>query len=165
MKPQTDRRYIVEQHLLPNWLYQSGPLLLNQILKGVGPIMTKLYSDAGAKTPDPNAFTGTYRVFCRGDISVLILRIGMPQPKGVLLSRAVYLCYCSKNGDDLYFMSELAENGQYLLCCKPNSKKIKHMLCCEAPGDINEEFELVADRYWGLVSDDGIRELESLCAC
>lgn len=164
MRPQTDKRYLVEQHMLPNRLYTSGPFLLNQLLKGADATMEQMYSEVGAECPAPGSFTESYRVFCRGDISVLVLRIGMLEPKGVLLSRAVYLCYCSKNGDDLYFTSELSECGKYLLCCRPNSEKIMHMLCCEAPDNIDSEFELVADRYWELVINDGIKQLESLCA-
>ena len=164
MKPQTDRRYLVEQHLLPSRLYESGPFLLNQLLKGVGSAMEQLYFEVGARSPEQTEFTELYRVFCKGDTSVFVYRIGMPAPKGALLSRAAYLCYCSKNGDDLYFTSELAENGQYLLCCRPNSEQIKHILCCEAPDDVNKEFEMVADYYRELVIDDGIKQFESLCA-
>ena len=164
MKPQTNKRYVVEQYLLPDRLYTSGPLLLNQLLKGADPVMEQLYFEAGAEYSAKSCFTETYRVFCRDDTSLFVLRIGMPAPDGALLSRAVYLCYCSKNGDDLYFTSELAENGQYLLCCRPDSEKIRHILCCEAPDDIEKEFEMVADFYWELVIDDGIKQFESLCA-
>ena len=164
MKPQTDKRYVVEQHLLPSRLYESGPFLLNRLLKGVGAVMEQMYFEAGAEFPNSKDFTESCRVFCKDDISVLILRIGMPEPKGVPLSRAVYLCYCSKNGEDLYFTSELAESGQYLLCCRPNSKRIKHILCCEAPDDVNEEFEMVADRYWHLAIGGDIKLFESHCA-
>ena len=164
MKPQTNKRYVVEQYLLPDRLYTSGPLLLNQLLNGVDSVMEQLYYEAGAEHPAQNDFTETYRVFCRGDTSLLVLRIGMPESDGELLSRAVYLCYCSKNGDELYFTSELAENGQYLLCCRPDSEVIRHILCCEAPNDIDKEFEMVADFYWELVIDDGIKQFESLCA-
>lgn len=63
MKPQTDRRYVVEQNLLPSRLYASGPFLLNELLKSVGAVMEQLYFEAGAGCPEPSEFTESYRVF------------------------------------------------------------------------------------------------------
>lgn len=106
-------------------------------------------------------FAGTYR----DDCSVLVIRIGMPEPEHDHLSRAVYLCYCDKNGENLYFMSELAADGRYFLCCRPDSERIRHMLCKDAPEDDSTEFDMVADLYGELVIEDGLKQLESVCAC
>ena len=95
---------------------------------------------------------------------MLVIRIGMPEPEHDHLSRAVYLCYCDRNGENLYFMSELAADGRYLLCCRPDSERIRHMLCKDAPEDDSTEFDMVADLYGELVIKDGLKQLESVCA-
>ena len=163
MMIQKDRRYVVEQLLLPEKLYSSGPLLLANVLKGVNPFMERLYIEANANYPGP-LFKETHRIYVRDDISILVIRIEMPTPSSALLSRAVYLCYCSKNGEDLYFTSELSSSGEYFLCCRPDGGRIKHLRCCDAPKDTAKEFDLVADHYWELVINDGLEQLESLCA-
>ena len=68
------------------------------------------------------------------------------------------------NGENLYFMSELAADGRYLLCCRPDSERIRHMLCKDAPEDDSTEFDMVADLYGELVIKDGLKQLESVCA-
>ena len=158
-----NRRYKVEQYLLPNELYTSSPMLLYRVMGDVNSFMERLYAEAEAEYPGA-VFDEVHRVYYRDDVSVLIIRIGMPAPEDALLSRAVYLCYSSKNGENLYFTSELAKTGQYYLCCRPDSEKIRHMLCDDAPEDAAQEFDMVADRYWELVIDDGIKQLESICA-
>lgn len=160
---QKDRRYKVEQYLLPNELYTSGPMLLYRVMGDVNSVMERFYMEADAEYPG-TVFDEAHRVYYRDDASVLIIRIGMPVPKGALLSRAVYLCYSSKNGENLYFTSELAQSGQYFLCCRPDSEKVRHMLCDDAPEDTAQEFDMVADSYWELVINDGLKQLESICA-
>ena len=161
---QKDRRYVVEQYLLPDELYTSGPMLLLRAMGDVNSVMERFYIEADAEYPGA-VFDEAHRVYYRDDASVLIIRIGMPAPKGALLSRAVYLCYSSKNSENLYFTSELAETGQFFLCCKPDSEKIMHMLCGDAPDDAAKEYDMVADCYWELVINDGLKQLESICTC
>lgn len=160
---QEDRRYVVEQYLLPDELYTSGPMLLSRMLCDVQAVMEEFYSIAEADYPGP-VFEENHRVYYRDGASILIIRIGMPAPKDALLSRAVYLCFCDKNGENLYFTSELAETGKYFLCCRPDSQIITHMLCCDAPQDAGKEFDMVADRYWELIFENGLEQLESVCA-
>lgn len=156
-------RYNVEQHLLPYELYTSGPMLLYRVMGDVNSVMGRFYNEADAICPGA-VFEEAHRVYYRDDASVLIIRIGMPTPEDALLSRAAYLCYSSKNGENLYFTSELARTGQFCLCCRPDSERIMHMLCDDAPEDAAQEFDMVADRYWELVINDGLRQLESICA-
>ena len=103
-----------------------------------------------------------YRVYYHDEISVLIIRIEMPVPDVALHSRAVYLCYSDKNGENLYFTSELTEAGKYVLCCRPGSGTIKRILCGDAPEAVPDEFDKVADNYWGLVINDGLKQLEGI---
>ena len=160
---QKDRRYVVEQYQLPDELYASGPTLLFRAMKNVNVVMEKAYKDAKAEYPGP-VFEETHRVCYRDNCSVLVIRIGMPEPEHDHLSRAVYLCYCDRNGENLYFMSESAADGRYFLCCRPNSERIRHMLCANAPEDASAEFDMVANLYGELVIKDGLKQLESVCA-
>lgn len=162
MKKVRNTRLHVEQHLIPAALYSDGPMLLYRLMGDATAEIRKFYSQAGIE--NPNLFVHeNHRVFYRDETSVLVIRIAMPKPEQVLHSRAVYLCYCSKNGDNLYFTSELAKAGSYLLCCKPDSN-IAHMICGDAPDEEQKEFDMVANRYWELMINDGLKELESVCS-
>lgn len=143
-----DPRYVVERYLLPDELYTSGPMLLSRILGDANPVMQRLYAEAGEESIR-DSFAETHRVYYRekDKASILVIRVAMPTPQTPLQSRAVYLCYCDRNGENLYFTSELAQTGQYFLCCRPDSERIRHMLCCDAPDDAGKEFDMVADRY------------------
>ena len=74
----------------------------------------------------------------------------------------MYLCYSDTNGENLYFTSELTEAGQHVLCCRPGSGTIKRILCGDAPEEVPDEFDKVADNYWGLVINDGLKQLEGI---
>ena len=45
---QKDKRYMVEQHLLPSELYTSGPTLLYRVMGNVNAEMKRFYERAGA---------------------------------------------------------------------------------------------------------------------
>lgn len=46
----------------------------------------------------------------------------------------------------MYFTSELADNGKYALYCRQETGR---QLCsAEAPDDLTEELDLVANEYW-----------------
>ena len=158
-----DNRYVVEQRLLPAELYSSGAMLLTRVLGDVNPVMQHYYAETGAERPK-GSFSETHRVYYHDGISVLIIRIEMPVPEVTLHSRAVYLCYNDKSGENLYFTSELTEGGKYVLCCRPGSGTIKRILCGDAPEGVAEEFDKVADNYWGLVINNGLKQLERLRA-
>ena len=158
-----DNRYDVEQRLLPIELYSAGPMLLSRVLGDVNLVMERFYAETGAEQSG-GPFSETHRVYYHDDISVLIIRIEMPMPEVALHSRAVYLCYSDKNGENLYFTSELTKAGNYVLCCRPDSDMVKHILCGDAPEGAPEEYDKVADNYWGLVINDGLKQLEGLCA-
>ena len=93
MKIQREPRYEVEQYLLPQELYTSGPMLLSKIIGDANPVMRDFYARAGEESIR-YSFEETHRVYYRDDCSVLVIRIGMPEPEHDHLSRAVYLCYC-----------------------------------------------------------------------
>lgn len=156
-----DNRYVVEQRLLPTELYESGAMLLMRVLGNVNPVMEYFYAEAGAKQTK-GSFSEMHRVYYHDGISVLIIRIEMPVPEASLHSRAVYLCYSDKSGENLYFTSELTEAGKYVLCCRPGSGTIKRILCGDAPEAVPDEFDKVADNYWGLVINDGLKQLEGI---
>lgn len=160
---QKGNRYVVEQYLLPGELYTSGPMLMLRLMQDVNAVMEEVYAVAEAEYPGP-VFSETHRVYYRDPGSMLIIRVEMHTPEEALLSRAVYFCYNDRNGENQYFTSELAATGKYFLCSRPDSDVIQHMLICDAPGDANEEYDLVADRYWKLVIEGGLKQLESLRA-
>ena len=156
-----DNRYVVEQRLLPTELYSSGAMLLMRVLGDVNLVMEHHYAVAGAEYPK-GPFSETHRVYYHDEISVLIIRIEMPVPESALHSRAVYLCYSDKNGKNLYFTSELTEAGKYVLCCRPGIGTIKRIFCGDTPEGVPDEFDKVADNYWGLVINDGLKQLEGI---
>lgn len=156
-----DNRYVVEQRLLPTELYSSGAMLLTRVLGDVNLVMEHHYAVAGAEYPK-GPFSETHRVYYHDEISVLIIRIEMPVPESALHSRAVYLCYSDKNGKNLYFTSELTEAGKYVLCCRPGIGTIKRIFCGDTPEGVPDEFDKVADNYWGLVINDGLKQLEGI---
>ena len=156
-----DNRYVVEQRLLPTELYSSGAMLLTRVLGDVNLVMEHHYAVAGAEYPK-GPFSETHRVYYHDEISVLIIRIEMPVPEYALHSRAVYLCYSDKNGKNLYFTSELTEAGKYVLCCRPGIGTIKRIFCGDTPEGVPDEFDKVADNYWGLVINDGLKQLEGI---
>ena len=163
MEIQREPRYEVEQYLLPQELYTSGPMLLSKIIGDANPVMHSFYARADEESIR-YSFEETHRIYYRDDCSVLVIRVGMPKPEHDHLSRAVYLCYCDRNNENLYFTSELATDGRFFLCCRPDSERIRHMLCNDAPEDASTEFDMVADLYGELVIKGGIKQLESVCA-
>lgn len=156
-----DNRYVVEQRLLPTELYSSGAMLLTRVLGDVNLVMEHHYAVAGAEYPK-GPFSETHRVYYHDEISVLIIRIEMPVPESALHSRAVYLCYSDKNGKNIYFTSVLAETGKYVLCCRAGIGTIKRIFCGDTPEGVPDEFDKVADNYWGLVINDGLKQLKGI---
>lgn len=134
-----DPRYVVAQYLLPDELYTSGPMLLSRILGNANPVMQWFYAEAGEESIQ-DSYAETHKVYYRDkdDAPILVIRIEMPAPKESLQSRAVYLCYCDRNGENLYFTSELGKTGKYFLCCRPDSERIRHTLCCDAPENVGK---------------------------
>ena len=161
MKKKNNPRYAVEQHLLPEELYSSGPMLLSKIIGDANPVMQSAYLKAGAEAT--NSFFETHRVFYLDFASVLVIRVEMPEPSCTGECRAAYLCYCDRNGENLYFTSEKDSTGAFVLCCIPEGS-IKHILCGKAPENAKEEMELVAKCYKELVFENGLKQLESVCA-
>ena len=161
MKKETNPRYAVEQRLLPEELYSSGPMLLSKIIGDANPVMQNVYKKAGAEAT--NSFFETHKVFYLDFASVLVIRVDMPEPSCPGECRAAYFCYCDRNGENLYFTSEKDSAGAFVLCCIPEGS-IKHILCGKAPENTKEEMELVAKYYKELVFENGLKQLESLCA-
>ncbi len=148
-------RYAVEQYALPALLYSSGPMLLLRMMGTQGAEMIKIYNSFGEKAegfscPYAEAdFTETHTVFDREDDSVLVIRIEMPQPEQVLQSRAVYLCYGQKGGDNLYVTSELNTDGGFFLCGRLEDDI--HVNFGAAPETGKKELEKVAALFWEFV--------------
>ena len=148
-------RYAVEQYALPALLYSSGPMLLLRMMGTQGAEMIKIYNSFGEKAdgfscPYTEAdFTETHTVFDREDDSVLVIRIGMPQPERALQSRAVYLCYGRKGGDNLYVTSELNVDGGFFLCGRLEGEV--HVNFGDAPEKAKEELDRVAALFWEFV--------------
>ena len=164
MEKEWDTRYYVEQYLLPQELYSSGPMLITKMIGDPVPALRELFIRGKAEDlPQPELYREDHRVFYKDDESILVIRIKMPAPTAVARSRAVYLCYSDRSGDNLYLMSELNSQGQFFLCCKPDPEYgIMHLLCGDAPAELDEEFDLVAEQYWSLVKDNGLSELADM---
>ena len=152
-------RYIVEQHLLPRRLYSSGALLLYEIMCCAPEVIRKMYAEAGStESLTASMCIETHRVFYEKDSSLLVIRVGMPEPDEVLLSRAVYLCYHDRGGDPLYFTSERAADGTYFLCVRDSSGT--RYLLGEAPKEAEEELCQVAQHYWSILKEKPFAQIE-----
>ena len=86
MKKVRNARLHVEQHLIPAALYSDGPMLLYRLMGDATAEIRKFYSQAGIENPDLFV-QENHRVYYREDTSVLVIRIGMPDPEDVLQSR------------------------------------------------------------------------------
>ena len=48
------------------------------------------------------------------------------------------------------------------MCCRLGSGTIKRLLYGDAPEGVPDEFDKVADNYWGLVINDGLKQLDGI---
>ena len=151
----------VEQRLLADCFYESGSEFLNAILKDVDGEMNRFYRETGADSRNM-VFSETHRTYTRGGITLLIVRIEPPVPTEPLQCRAVYLCFSEQTGKGAYFMSELGVNGDYWLCCRPDSDSVFHINLGSSSDDLETEFEAVLTWYCSLVAEEGIKQLEGL---
>ena len=92
----------------------------------------------------------------------MVLRVEMPEPEQPLLCRAVYLCYGTKGGYELYVTSELAEDGSYYICAW--SDHGAHHNFGEAPADPNDEMDMAAELFWRSINYGRKTESQGLCS-
>ena len=103
-----------------------------------------------------------FRTYIRDNDSCIVLRVEMPEPERPLLCRAVYLCYGTKGGYELYVTSELAEDGSYYICVW--SDQGAHYNFGDAPADPNDEMDMAAELFWRSIDYGRKTESQGLCS-
>ena len=148
-------RYFMEHNALPSALYNEGARLLSSFMMTGGKTMTGFYEKAASANPsyccpyDVADFNVNFRTYIRNEDTCMVLRVEMPEPEQALLCRAVYLCYGTKGGYELYVTSELAEDGSYYLCAW--SSQGAHHNFGDAPADPSDEMDMASDLFWQLI--------------
>ena len=147
-------RYTVEHELLPYELYNSGPMLLFNMMGVPGKAMLKLYEKTEAACVyKEEQFTETHQEFFRDPDALLVIRVAMPTPSATLECRAVYLCYSRLGGNNTIFTSELGADGAYYLCNYDSS--YRHINLGKAPESAQDETDNVASFYWEMMRNGG----------
>ena len=159
-------RYLVEHRALPHQFYESGPMLLYNVLGNPGDILTAIYNavvvDGESKACPylPEEFSETHRVYVRDHDSVLVVRIEMPAPTEKTTCRAVYLCYGQYGGYHMYFTSELSSKGRFCLCGWDET--FRHVNFGEAPDKPEDEMDNVSTFFWEMAKNGGTDILQKI---
>ena len=160
-------RYFLEHKALPNALYNEGARLIRHFLIEQGGYMLKQYNRFTGITPKYKCpytdedFKVNFRSYIRDQEMCMVLRLEMPEPEQPLLCRAIYLCYGTKGGYELYVTSEFAEDGNYYICAWNDAGY--HFNFGEAPADPSDEMDMAADLFWRSIED--VRNIESEGVC
>lgn len=145
-------RYILEHKILPGIFYDEGPRLLRKFMLDGGKVMSEYYgriarATPGYKSPYTEAdFHVFFRTYIKDAETCMVLRVEMPVPERALLCRAVYLCYGTRGGCDLYITSELTAEMDHCVCGWSDSGH--HMNFGNAPTGPNDEMDMAADLFW-----------------
>lgn len=162
-----EARYFLEHKALPNALYNEGARLIRSFLIDRGAYMLKQYNRLTEITPEYECpytdedFKVNFRSYIRDQEMCMVLRLEMPEPEQPLLCRAVYLCYGTKGGYELYVTSEFAEDGNYYICAWNDVGC--HFNFGEAPSDPSDEMDMAADLFWRSI--EYVRNIESEGVC
>lgn len=149
-------RYILEHKILPEIFYDEGPRLLSKFMLDGGKVMANYYDKIVQATPsyecpyDKTDFFVSFRTYIRDAESCMILRIEMPEPEHALLCQAIYLCYGTRGGYDLYATKERVSDGSHCLCAW--SEDGYHINFGDAYEDSDKEMDSVANLFWRLAS-------------
>ena len=159
-------RYFIEHKALPSNLYSEGARLLSRFMISGKNAVLDYYKKADATTSydcpfSLGDFDVNFRTYIRDDDSCMVLRIEMPEPEQPLLCRAVYLCYGTRGGYELYVTSELAEDGSYYICAW--MERGQHINFGDAPADPSDEMDMAAELFWRSI--DYVRKIESEGLC
>jgi len=152
MKKEFEMRYYLEHKLLPATLYNEGKRLMATVMSKGPKCIYSLYEkficvNLGYSNPySVKDFSIHSRTYVRGPEKFMVIRIGMPEPEVSPLCRAIYLCYGTRGGFELYVTSEMSPDGGYCICAWDDGRN--HMNFGEAPEDANDEMDMAADLFW-----------------
>ena len=147
-------RYALEHKILPGIFYDEGPRLLRKFMLDGGNVMSNYYGRIARATPSYECpysdtdFSVAFRTYVRDSETCMILRVEMPEPEHALLCRAIYLCYGTRGGYDLYATTELCAAGSHCRCAWSDDGH--HINFGNALDDPNEEMDAMADMFWQL---------------
>ena len=159
-----EMRYFLEHKALPQALRTSRAQLMASLLQGKGQTMMGFYAKAEKANPTyhcpyaPEQFSTKYREYINQNLSVFIMRIGMPEPEQSPLCRAVYICFAGDGCEDAYFTSELTPAGRYFLCAWDDNDV--HLNYGE---ETTESFDRVAELFWEMNQNGRHAKHKSLC--
>jgi len=166
MTKEFEIRYFLEHKVLPATLYNEGVRLMAAVMGKGAKCIHDLYAKFISAIPGyPNPYTVDdfsvhSRTYIREEDRFMVTRIGMPEPSDALLCRAVYLCYGTRGGFELYVTSELLQEGGYCICGWSDDGH--HMNFGDAPEDANDEMDMAADLFWRAV-EYGQQKHKSVC--
>ena len=159
-------RYFIEHKALPSNLYSEGARLISRFMISGKNAVLDYYKKADATSSyecnyELNDFGINFRTYIRNNDSCMVLRIEMPEPERPLLCRAVYLCYGTRGGYELYVTSELAEDGSYYICAW--DELAQHHNFGDAPADPSDEMDMAAELFWRSIDYVRTTESEGIC--
>lgn len=161
-------RYLVEHVALRDALFSAGPRVILDFMDNPSPAMIELYKELGEETPGyecpytEECFSEDHEVFDKGNDSVLIIRVFMPEPEEPLNCRAVYFCFSRLSGSNFYATSELTEKKTFFLCGWGEDNT--HINFGDAPVTPDAEMKKVAELFWEISSDGYWKKLKSVCS-
>lgn len=115
-------RYYLEHKAIPNAFFQSGAQLMLSLMNGSGQTIRGFYAKAEAANPDYHCpysaeqFSVSHRLCAGRNGSMMMFRIGLPEPEQSPLCRAIYLCYSKHGMVNQCYTSELSPEGTYFVC-------------------------------------------------
>lgn len=147
-------RHEFEQSILVKAFQKRRASLLSALMQRRESFLLDYYKQVELKEPhyqcpyDPADFSVSISEFKQTSHSVLIARLGMPEPTQQLDCRSVYLCFGSEGSCDLYITVERSETGEWTIYRwqGSNKKTLAHT-------SNNEEFDQVLAIYWEVNAD------------
>ena len=141
-------RYNLEHKILPKSYYNSKSDLLNSILDKEGKFFSDVYlvysptADIVYKEED---FKITQKRVMNNNRMLYFVIVTMPKPTAPTLCRRVYFCYEVESGIAKYYMSELNEDGKFVMCSE--NKHGEHSSYGESPTDEELEFRKIGNIF------------------
>jgi len=157
-------RYYIEHEAMPRALYSEGGQMITDLLIKGGSAIAGYYELAEKTNPDFSSpyteedFSVSQREYTHDELSVLVLRIGMPLTTAPQLCRAVYICTGAKREGDLYMTSEFESAGKYYLCGW--TPEHAHMYFGEAA---EEEYDQAAGYYMTMIQNGDLEKIRDIC--
>lgn len=141
-------RYNLEHKILPQSYYNSKSDMLNSILDKEGKFFSDVYLVYSPTTEivyREDDFKITQKRVMNDNRMLYFVIVTMPEPTAPSLCRRVYFCYEVESGIAKYYMSELTEDGRFIMCSR--NKHNEQNTCGESPMDEELEFRKIGNIF------------------